>query len=94
MLKGLATSKLGIVNATKCYYEVNKLENSNIRTLFASTGVKGNELSPTYYIDNLIYPNSVNTAPLGTIEDWLKMGKRAKCYYCEVKIGVINTLKV
>ena len=80
--KGLATSKLGIVNATKCYYEVNKLENSNIRTLFASTGVKGNELSPTYYIDNLIYPNSVNTAPLGTIEDWLKRWeKRAKCYY-------------
>lgn len=74
--KGLATSKLGIVNATKCYYEVNKLENSNIRTLFASTGVKGNELSPTYYIDNLIYPNSVNTAPLGTIEDWLKDGKK------------------
>ena len=33
--KGLTTSKLGIVNATKCYYEVNKLENSNIRTLFA-----------------------------------------------------------
>ena len=40
------------------------------------TGVKGNELSPTYYIDNLIYPNSVNTAPLGTIEDWLKDGKK------------------
>jgi transaldolase len=24
----------------------------------------------------LIYPNSVNTAPLGTIEDWLKDGKK------------------
>ena len=74
--KMLPTSKLGIVNATKCYHEVNKLGNANIRTLFASTGVKGNELSPTYYIDNLIYPNSVNTAPLGTIEDWLKDGKK------------------
>ncbi|RBQ27299.1 MULTISPECIES: transaldolase [Arcobacteraceae] len=74
--KGLHTSKLGIMNAIKCYHEVNKFENSNIRTLFASTGVKGNELNPSYYIDNLIYSNSVNTAPLATIEDWLKDGKK------------------
>ncbi|MCT7581896.1 transaldolase [Aliarcobacter butzleri] len=74
--KGLQKSKLGIINATKCYYEVTKFENSNIRTLFASTGVKGNELNPSYYIDNLIYPNSVNTAPLATIEDWLTDGKK------------------
>ena len=39
-LKGLQTSKLGIINATKCYHEVNKFKNPNIRTLFASTGVK------------------------------------------------------
>ena len=74
--KGLQKSKLGIINATKCYYEVTKFENSNIRTLFASTGVKGNELNQSYYIDNLIYPNSVNTAPLATIEDWLTDGKK------------------
>ncbi|MCT7628374.1 transaldolase [Aliarcobacter butzleri] len=74
--KGLQKFKLGIINATKCYYEVTKFENSNIRTLFASTGVKGNELNPSYYIDNLIYPNSVNTAPLATIEDWLTDGKK------------------
>ncbi|WP_122893940.1 transaldolase [Arcobacter peruensis] len=72
--KCLEASKLGIVNATKCYHEINKLKNKNIRTLFASTGVKGNELAPSYYIDNLIFPNSVNTAPLATIEDWLKDG--------------------
>ena len=72
--KGLEGAKLGIVNATKCYHEINKFNNSNIRTLFASTGVKGNELSPTYYIDNLIFPNSVNTAPLSTIEEWMKDG--------------------
>lgn len=74
--KGLKSSKLGIINATKCYYEINKFKNPNIRTLFASTGVKGNELSPSYYIDNLIYPNSINTAPLSTIEDWLNDGKK------------------
>ncbi len=75
-LKGLQPSKLGIINATKCYHEVNKFKNSNIRTLFASTGVKGNDLSPSYYIDSLIYPNSINTAPLATIEDWLKDGSQ------------------
>ena len=76
--KGLQPSKLGIMNATKCYHEVNKFQNVNIRTLFASTGVKGNDLSPTYYIDNLIYPNSVNTAPLATIEDWLTDGSKVE----------------
>ena len=74
--KGLETSKLGIINATKCYHEINKFGNSNIRTLFASTGVKGDELAPSYYVDNLIYPNSVNTAPLATIEDWFKDGSK------------------
>ena len=74
--KGLETSKLGIVNATKCYHEVNKFENKNIRTLFASTGVKGDDLAPSYYVDNLIYPNSVNTAPLATIEDWVQVGSK------------------
>ena len=54
----------------------NKFKNTNIRTLFASTGVKGNELAPSYYIDTLIYPNSVNTAPLATIEDWLTDGSK------------------
>jgi len=76
--KGLETSKIGIVNATKCYYEINKFGNSNIRTLFASTGVKGDELNPSYYVDNLIYPNSVNTAPLATIEDWVKDGSKVE----------------
>jgi transaldolase len=75
-IKGLETSKLGIINATKCYHEINKFGNPNIRTLFASTGVKGDELSPSYYVDNLIFPNSINTAPLATIEDWVKDGSK------------------
>ncbi|HJE02831.1 Transaldolase [Aliarcobacter thereius] len=79
ILKGLTPSKLGIINATKCYHEIEKFGNKNIRTLFASTGVKGNGLSPTYYIDNLIYPNSINTAPLSTIEEWIKDGKKEAC---------------
>ena len=72
----LEEAKLGIINATKCYYEIEKFQNNNIRTLFASTGVKGDKLSPSYYIDNLIFPNSVNTAPLETILKWEQDGKK------------------
>ena len=53
-----------------------KFENANIRTLFASTGVKGESFKPSYYIDELIYPNSINTAPLGTIKAWLENGSK------------------
>ena len=76
--KGLKTSKLGIINATKCYHEVEKIDNANIRTLFASTGVKNDELNASYYIDNLIYPNSINTAPLPTIYSWIKDANKLK----------------
>ncbi|AXX88211.1 transaldolase [Malaciobacter marinus] len=97
--KGLKKSKLGIMNATKCYHEINKFENENIRTLFASTGVKGDELTASYYVDNLLYPNSVNTAPLATIEDWIvdgskeasKIPSEEKCdkYFAELeKVGI------
>jgi len=73
--KNLPTGKTGIINATLCYHEVIKNGNSNVRTLFASTGVKGNDLHPSYYIDELIFPNSINTAPLGTIKEWINDGK-------------------
>ncbi|HFU76146.1 MAG TPA: transaldolase [Arcobacter sp.] len=69
--KDLQTSLTGIYNATKCYHEIEKFNNCNIRTLFASTGVKGDSLDADYYIKNLIYPNSVNTAPLATIEAYI-----------------------
>ena len=68
----IKTAQVGIFNATKCYFEVEKFDNKNIRTLFASTGVKGDELKPSYYIDKLIYPNSINTAPLNTIKEYIK----------------------
>jgi transaldolase len=73
--KNLEVSKTGIINATKCYHEIQRYENANIRTLFASTGVKGDSLTASYYIDELIFPNSVNTAPLATIKAWTESGK-------------------
>ncbi len=69
---GMEKYKIGIINATKCYHEIQKFKNLNIRTLFASTGVKGDELEPSYYIENLIFPHSVNTAPLSAIDAWYK----------------------
>jgi len=74
--KKIEPSKTGIINAAKCYHEVEKIKNKNIRTLFASTGVKGDDLPKSYYIDQLIYPNSINTAPLATIEAWLENGNK------------------
>jgi len=74
--KNLETSKLGIINATKCYHEVEKFANANIRTLFASTGVKDDHLVKSYYVDNLIFPHSINTAPYATIIDWVANGQK------------------
>lgn len=76
--KDLEVSKVGIMNALKCYYEIEKFNNNNIRTLFASTGVKGDDLDPSYYIDNLIYKNTINTAPLATIKAWIENGSKVK----------------
>ena len=40
----------------------------NIRTLFASTGVKQEYLPKDYYVQNLFLPHSVLTLPLDVIE--------------------------
>ena len=72
-------SQTGIINATKCYHEIEKINNKNIRTLFASTGVKGDKLDPSYYIENLIFPNSINTAPLGTINKYIEKNNFSLC---------------
>lgn len=68
----VATPKdnIGAINATKCYFEVQKFDNKHIRTLFASTGVKQEYLSKDYYIQKLLYPHSINTAPLEAINSF------------------------
>ena len=67
------TSLTGIYNAAKVYNLIEKSQNPHIRTLFASTGVKGDDLPPYHYMRELLAPHSVNTAPLATIESWLKV---------------------
>ncbi len=68
---GLDTSKVGIYNAIKVYSLVQGYGLDNIRTLFASTGVKGDNLPADYYIRKLLLPNSINTAPLATIKSFV-----------------------
>ncbi len=68
---------LGIANAKKCYSIIQDFDDKFSRPLFASTGVKGDDLPKDYYITSLILPKSINTAPLDALqyfvqerEDW------------------------
>lgn len=72
--KGVKTGKMGIYNASEIYNEVQALKVPKCRVLFASTGVKGDELRASYYIDELLAFNSVNTAPIDTIKAYEQRG--------------------
>jgi len=72
---GLETSKVGIYNAMKVYELIEDYGLGNVRTLFASTGVKGDNLPADYYIRGLLLPNSINTAPLSTIKSFVGSSK-------------------
>ncbi len=69
--EGMEVAKTGIYNAAKIYNIIEKNHTPSIRTLFASTGVKGDNLPADYYIRELLAPHSVNTAPLATIEAYI-----------------------
>ena len=68
---GIETSKVGIYNAIKIYNLIEAYNLPNVRTLFASTGVKTKDLELDYYIKELLFKNAVNTAPLGTIKAFM-----------------------
>ncbi len=70
--KGIEPARTGILNAANIYNIVERNHTPGIRTLFASTSVKGDNLPADYYIRELIAPHSVNTAPLDTIRAYLK----------------------
>jgi len=69
--EGLDVSRTGIYNAAKIYNLIETNHTPAIRTLFASTGVKGDDLPADYYMRELLAPHSVNTAPLATIESYI-----------------------
>lgn len=67
VLNGIDTALCGIYNSASIYSEIQSMNISGCRVLFASTGVKGNLLPQHYYIEKLLAYNSVNTAPVDTI---------------------------
>lgn len=67
-----STPKLGIYNAINCHNLIESFANPNIRALFASTGVKDDFVDSSYYITNLLFKNTINTAPIDTIKDFIK----------------------
>ena len=70
------TSRVGIMNALRCYEAIERHALPNVRALFASTGVKGDVLKPDYYITELLVRNSINTAPLETIKAFIASQKQ------------------
>jgi len=69
--------KLGIYNATKIYHQIEKRGLEGVRTLFASTGVKDDNYPKDYYMKELCFANSVNTAPLDTVEAYVEAGDKS-----------------
>lgn len=68
------TALAGIYNASDIYVKAESFRVPKCRILFASTGVKGDALRPSYYVDKLIAPNTINTAPLETIRAFIARG--------------------
>ncbi|QCT94465.1 transaldolase [Caminibacter mediatlanticus TB-2] len=68
-MQNLAKDRVGFFNAIKIYNQIEEAGYSNIRTLFASTGVKQDYLNKDYYVENLYLPHSVLTLPLDVIEE-------------------------
>lgn len=84
--KGVEVSLSGIYNSADIYNAIEDLNVEKCRTLFASTGVKGDSLAPQYYIENLLAYNSVNTAPIETIDAYVSMGLREKALPISEKV--------
>lgn len=64
---GIPSATLGVKNAQYLYQILNQYALPAVRALFASTGVKGDSLEPSYYIKELYHPYAINTAPLSAI---------------------------
>jgi transaldolase len=69
---GIEKTKAGLLNASNIYNLIENENMSNVKTLFASTGVKADKPESSYYIKELLFSNSINTAPLETINTFIK----------------------
>ena len=75
---GVEVALSGIYNTADIYNAIQEMKVSGCRALFASTGVKDDSLPAYYYVDKLLAYNSVNTAPIDTIEAFHKGGEKKK----------------
>ena len=75
---GVEVALSGIYNTADIYNVIQEMNVSGCRALFASTGVKDDSLPAYYYVDKLLAYNSVNTAPIDTIEAFNKGGGKKK----------------
>ena len=64
----IAVALSGIYNSAAIYAAIEAMNVEGCRALFASTGVKDDSLPADYYIKELLAYNSVNTAPIETID--------------------------
>ncbi len=73
---GIAPLQAGIYNASRIYAAIEAAQVPKCRALFASTGVKGKSPQASYYIEQMLAPNSVNTAPLDAIDAYVTTSVR------------------
>lgn len=77
---GIPVATLGIKNAQYLYRVINDYSLPCVRALFASTGVKDDSLESVYYIRELYHQYAINTAPLATIEAFMKVEALEEAY--------------
>ncbi len=75
---GIAPLKAGIYNASRIYDAIEHAKVPKCRALFASTGVKGSYPKASYYIEEMLAYNSVNTAPLDAIDAYVATNARGQ----------------
>ncbi|WP_297813611.1 transaldolase [uncultured Helicobacter sp.] len=78
--KGIPNATLGIKNAQYLYHILNSYSLPGVRALFASTGVKGEDLEPAYYIKELYHSYAINTAPLAALKAFVELDNIEEAY--------------
>jgi transaldolase len=84
---GISGTLTGIYNAARIYRVIEKSGVPNVRALFASTGVKEpSDLPKDYYIRELYGRHCINTAPLATIEEYIKTPQETETLPLGIKV--------
>ncbi|MFT5835124.1 MAG: transaldolase [Sulfurimonas sp.] len=91
---GVEVALSGIYNTADIYATIEDMNVNGCRALFASTGVKDDSLPAYYYVDKLLAYNSVNTAPIDTIEAFHKGGEKKKALPISPEIIKEHFIKV